>query len=295
MKQLSSIERAIQDVPFFAARYEFFSKRLENESASSHTIFNYSHHLSLLCNHFGRLPEEISESEYTDYYNALLKRTVSGSHMKHAVFSVRKYFKVFGLKCPLSANPPIPKSKSLPVVLSQGEVRALLKSCRDLREKALLGLLYDTGMRKGEVLNLELGDIDYDRGKIHIRHGKGDKDRYVPFSRNMQAVMKAYVKAYAPRRYAFERGLETPQRYDWPTQVLNRALKMAGITKHCTIHTLRHSFATHLLEYGIDIRSIQKWLGHVRLETTAVYLNVAETHYDQRWVGPTDLIFPVKK
>lgn len=170
----------------------------------------------------------------------------------------------------------------------------MLKSCKDLREKDLLGLLYDTGMRKSEVLNLELGDIDYDRGKIHIRRSKGNKDRYVPLSKNMQAVMKAYIKAYVPCRYAFERGPRTPQRHEWPTRVLNHALMIAGITKHCTVHTLRHSFATHLLEYGIDIRSIQKWLGHVRLETTAVYLNVAETHYYQRWVGPTDLIFPVK-
>jgi len=294
MKKESSIARAIKDVPLFAARYEFFVKRLQNESASSHTIFNYTHHLSLLCNHFGCLPEDLNEEQYTDYYNGLLHRTVSGSHMKHAVFSVRKWFKVFGLECPLSANPPIPKCKSLPTVLSQREVRCILKGCRDLREKTLLGILYDSGMRKSEVLSLETGDLDFDRGKIHIRHGKGNKDRYVPFSENMRKVTLAYMKAYGPSVYLFEREPAKPQTYSWPTQVLNRSLKREGISKHCTVHTLRHSFATHLLEFGIDIRSIQKWLGHVRLETTAVYLNVAETHYDQRWMGPTDFLFPTK-
>jgi len=294
MKKESSIARAIKDVPLFAARYEFFVKRMQNESASSHTIFNYTHHLSLLCNHFCHLPEELTEEQYTDYYNELLHRTVSGSHMKHAVYSVRKWFKIFGLECPLSANPPIPKSKSLPTVLSQQEVQRLLKGSSDLREKALLGILYDSGMRKGEVLSLELGDLDFDRGMIHIRHGKGDKDRYVPFSKNMQAVIKAYLRNHNPSRYLFERGPEKGEAYGWPTQVLNRAVKRAGITKHCTVHTLRHCFAVHLLEFGIDLRSIQKWLGHVRLETTAIYLNVAETHYDQRWIGPTDFLFPVK-
>ena len=294
MKRQSKIASAMDCVPSFAARYELFVKRLRNEQKSPQTIFNYSHHLSLLCLHFGRLPEEISGEEYTDYYNLLLDKKASGSHMKHAVFSVRKYFKVFGLECPLGANPPIPKPKTLPVVLSVPEVRDLLRNTPEIREKALMGVLYDGGLRKGEALALELSDLDFDRGCIMIRCGKGRKDRYVPFSVNMQKVVAAYLKAYRPQRYVFEKAPGAQMSYDWPARVLERAVKRTSIIKHVHCHTLRHSFATHLLEHGIDIRNIQQWLGHTNLGTTARYLNVATVPYDTRWVGPTDLIFPVK-
>ena len=281
-------------VPSFAARYELFVKRLRGEMKSPQTILHYSHHLSLLCLHFGRLPEEISGEEYTDYYNLLLDKKASGSHMKHAVFSVRKYFKVFGLKCPLGANPPIPKSKTLPVVLSVPEVRELLRNTMDLRDKALIGILYDSGLRKGEALSLELSDLDFDRGCILIRQAKGRKDRYVPFSVNMQKVTRRYLETYGPSRYVFGRSAGVGMSSVWPSQVLEKAVKRTTILKHVHCHTLRHSFATHLLEHGIDIRNIQQWLGHTNLGTTARYLNVATAPYDTRWVGPTDLIFPVK-
>lgn len=295
MKNESSISKAIKDVPSFAESYKTFVKRLENESSSSSTIKNYGYNLALICLHFGRMPEGITGIEYTDYYNMLLKRKSSGSHMKHAVYAVRKYFKLFGLRCPLAANPPIPATRSLPVVLSQREIAELLKACVDLREKALVGILYDTGMRKSEALHLKLYDLDFDRNAIHIRDGKGHKDRYVPFSKNMQKVIVAYLKAYRPQEYLFEREKGHPKGTQWPSKVLLDAVERTSITKCVSCHVLRHSYATHLLEHGLDIRHIQKWLGHKRLETTAGYLNVAETHYDQRYTGPTDLIFPVQK
>ena len=295
MKNESSISKAIKDVPSFAESYKTFVKRLENESSSSSTIKNYGYNLALICLHFGRMPEGITGIEYTDYYNMLLKRKASGSHMKHAVYAVRKYFKLFGLRCPLAANPPIPATRSLPVVLSQREIAELLKACVDLREKALVGILYDTGMRKSEALHLKLYDLDFDRSSIHIRDGKGHKDRYVPFSKNMQKVIVAYLKAYRPQEYLFEREKGHPKGTQWPSKVLLDAVERTSITKCVSCHVLRHSYATHLLEHGLDIRHIQKWLGHKRLETTAGYLNVAETHYDQRYTGPTDLIFPVQK
>lgn len=294
MKQLSSIERAIQDVPFFAARYENFLKRLENQGASFSTIHNYGYNLALICLEYGRLPEKISDDEYVEYYNKLLKRKASGSHMLHAVYCVRKYFKLFGLECPLSANPTIPARKSLPVVLSQNEMKSLLKVCVNLREKTLIGLMFDTGMRKSEILNLCIYDLDFDRGKIHIREGKRRKDRYVPFSKNMQKVIAVYLRAYHPHKYLFEHKLDKPMSVGWPPKVLASAIEKTTITKHVSCHVLRHSYATILLELGVDIRHIQQWLGHKRLETTAIYLNIVETHNDQRWVGPVDLIYPVK-
>lgn len=295
MKRQSKIASAMESVPSFAARYELFVKRLENERKSSKTIVNYSHHLAKLSLYFGRIPEEINGDEYAGYYNHLLKDDIKESAMKHAVFSVRKYFAVFGLECPLGANPPIPKSSTLPTVLSVREIAELLRNTREIREKAVLGLLYDGGPRKGEVLNLELCDLDFDRGCVHIRQGKGRKDRYVPFSVNMRKVMAAYLSAYHPQRYVFEKAPGVQMGYAWPTKVLARAVERTSIIKHVHCHTLRHCFATHLLEHGIDIRNIQKWLGHTNLGTTARYLNVATAPYDTRWTGPTDLIFPVNR
>lgn len=194
MKKESSVARAFKEVPLFAARYENFLKRLENQGASESTIKNYGYNLALICLEYGRLPEAITDDEYVEYYNKLLKRKSSGSHMLHAVYCVRKYFKVFGLECPLSANPTIPARRTLPVVLSEREMQALLRACVELREKTLIGLLCDTGMRKSEALNVAVYDLDFDRGKIHIREGKRRKDRYVPFSRNMQKVVARYLQ-----------------------------------------------------------------------------------------------------
>jgi len=295
MKKESSVAKAIRDVPSFGARYEFFRLHLENESKSSSTIRNYGLQLSRICLHYGRIPEEISGEEYALYYNALLKDNATGTLMRHAVYSVRCYFRLSGIKCPLGANPRIPANRTLPVILSNDETRALLRRCTDIREKALLGLLYDSGMRKSEMLSLCLSDLDYERGMIHIRDGKGHKDRYVPLSRNMRRVMSAYCKSYNPRSYVFERGDGVPMPQAWPSKVLSEAVKRAGIIKHVFCHTLRHTYACDLLMAGVDIRHIQLWLGHKRLETTATYLTIVNAPTDGRWIGPTDIIFPVKR
>ena len=261
MKQQSSIDSAKERVPSFSARYELFVKRLENESASLSTIVNYGYNLALICFAHGRLSEEITSEEYTENYNVLLKRKSSGSHMKHAVYAVRKYFKLFGLPCPLAANPRIPTTKLLPVVLSQREMVELLRVLSDIKEKALIGLGYDTGMRKSELLSLCLCDLDFDRGVIHIRYGKGHKDRYVPFSVNMRSVMLDFLNAYRPVEYVFEREKRKPMGEAWPSRILSSAIERTSIVKHINCHVLRHTYATHMLEHGMDIRHIQKWLG----------------------------------
>lgn len=293
---VSAIRRACEHVPFFVQRYDIFRKRLENEQKSLRTIMGYGHHLALLCLHFGRLPGQISEYEYTDYYNSLLKESPSGSHMKHAVYSVRSYFRVMGKPCPLSANPPIPKSRPCLTVLSVREVRQLLSAGSVLRDRVLLSLLYDTGMRRSELVSLELRDLDFDRCRISIRQGKGRKGRYVPFSVNMQKGIRRYMEEYRPQRYVFELQPGVPIPYRWPAGMMKDALRaVPSILKHATPHTLRHSFATHLLEAGTDIRTVQQWLGHSRLETTAVYLNVAVTDRPDVKTGPMDIIYPLTK
>ena len=171
-----------------------------------------------------------------------------------------KNFRLFGLTFPLGSNPPIPKPKTLPTVLSVPEMRELLNNTLEIREKMLLVVLYDSGLRKSEVLSLKLADLDFDRGCIHVRCVKGRKDRYVPFSLNMQKVMRKYLSRYHPSRYVFEKAIGVQMPYTWPTKLLDNAVRRTSILKHAHCHTLRHTFATHLLEHGIDIRNIQQWL-----------------------------------
>jgi len=294
MKRLSSIERAIKDVPFFAERYENFIKRLENEGASQSTIKNYGYNLALICLEYRLLPEKITENQYVEYYNKLLKRKASGSHMLHAVYCVRKYFHLYGWKCPLTANPVIPAKRTMPVALSKEEVMQLLPACGDIINKAVIGLLIDTGMRKNEVLNLELRDLDFNRSMILIREGKRRKDRYVPFSITMQKVIKAYLKSYHPQTYLFERKAGEAMLPHWPAKVLAEAVARTNIIKRVHCHILRHTFSVLQLEMGKDIRHIQLWLGHKRLETTAIYLNIANIDSDQNWSGPLDNLYPAK-
>jgi site-specific recombinase XerD len=225
----------------------------------------------------------------------LLKKTPSGSHMKHAVHGVRAYFRMMGRPCPLSANPTIPKSHPSKLVLSVPEVRILLKSCSVLRDAVLLGLLYDTGMRRSELCHLEVADLDFDRCRILVRQGKGRKSRYVPFSRNMQKGVRRYLQEATPVRYLFEASPGCPIPPNWPGAIMKDALRRTSILKHATPHTLRHSFATHLLEAGTDIRTVQMWMGHRRLETTATYLNVAVIDRPDVKTGPMDIIYAVKQ
>ena len=141
-------------------------------------------------------------------------------------------------------------------MLSVREVKDLLAASPVLRDRVLLSLLYDTGMRRGELVQLELRDLDFDRCRIMVRQGKGRKGRYVPFSRNMQVGMRRYLEEYRPQRYVFEMKAGMPIPYRWPAEIMKSALKaVPSILKNTTPHTLRHSFATHLLEGGTDIRT----------------------------------------
>ena len=181
------------------------------------------------------------------------------------------------------------------MVLSVREVKDLLAASPVLRDRVLLSLLYDTGMRRGELVQLELCDLDFDRCRIMVRQGKGRKGRYVPFSRNMQVGMRRYPEEYRPQRYVFEMKAGVPIPYRWPAEIMKQALKaVPSILKNATPHTLRHSFATHLLEGGTDIRTVQLWMGHKRLETTAAYLNVAVIDRPDVKTGPMDIIYGVR-
>ncbi len=166
------------------------------------------------------------------------------------------------------------KDRKLPLVLSEDEIVRIILATRNLKHRAIISLLYAAGLRLGELLNLQLCDIDSDRKQLFIRCGKGRKDRYVILAESYLPLLRNYLATYRPQTWLVEG--RPGQRYSASSvrSILHRSCRMAGINKDVTPHTLRHSFATHLLEQGVDIRYIQELLGHSRPETTMIYTHV---------------------
>ena len=173
------------------------------------------------------------------------------------------------------------KDKKLPTVLSKLEVKSILDATKNLKHKTLLSLVYSAGLRIGEALNIRPDDIDIERGLIHIKSAKGRKDRYTLLAPSLVPLLQAYLNHYTPKHFLFEgRNGETYTQVS-ARQVLKKALRLAGIKKYATLHTLRHSFATHLLEGGTDIRYIQELLGHNSPKTTMIYTHVSSTNLSE--------------
>jgi len=168
------------------------------------------------------------------------------------------------------------KSRILPVVLSKEEVIDLLQATRNLKHRTILALIYSSGLRIGELLNLKIKDIDLDRNQVFVRQSKGRKDRTVILSEVIRPLLLNYLSTYRPKIYVIEG--QNGGRYSSTSirTFLKRSCKHAGISKHITPHTLRHSFATHMMENGVSLRHIQSLLGHSKPETTMIYTHVVQ-------------------
>ena len=167
------------------------------------------------------------------------------------------------------------KSRKLPVVLSQEETIDLLRATPNLKHRAILALIYSAGLRISELINLRLAHINIDRRQLVVKQGKGRKDRYVVLAQSFIPLLKNYYLTYQPETYFVEGKKGRPYSASSVRKFLARSCKKAQITKVVTPHTLRHSFATHLLEQGVGLRYIQELLGHVKPETTMIYTHVA--------------------
>jgi site-specific recombinase XerD len=228
--------------------------------------------------HFMKSPEQLGASETKAFILHLIReRQASPSSVGVHVAAIRFLYR-FVLRNP-EAVEDLPRPKvpiRLPVVPSRDEVRRLLKSVRSLKYRTILTLAYGAGLRVSEVCQLQVPDIDSEQMVLHIRGAKGGKDRLVPLSpRMLKALRKYWVKARPLRSCLFPgRRPETPITKDAVRKVLKCAVKDAGLAKHLTPHSLRHGFATHLLEDGEDIRVLQSILGHSQVQTTAHYARV---------------------
>jgi len=207
----------------------------------------------------------------------LARRSYSISSHRQAMNALKHFFKLNSECNVLVESIEMPKKdRKLPTVLSSEEVLSLLQVTRNLKHRCLLALLYSCGLRVGEVLKLKKSDIDFDRHTVYVRNAKGRKDRHTSLGESIQPLLINYVRTYAPCELLFEGEPGKAYSASSVRAFLKRSCKLAGITKRVTPHTLRHSFATHLLENGVDLRYIQDLLGHSRPETTMIYTHVTE-------------------
>jgi site-specific recombinase XerD len=228
--------------------------------------------------HFGRLPEHISDDELKEYLTtlALDPKSPSRSSFKHMVYGLRYYFRHIGQNNRAVALPSMKRDNKLPVILNRPELKKLFLAPRLLKHRIILALAYSAGLRSKEIINLKISDIDFERKTIHIRQSKYNKDRIIPLSDYMSKGLKKYLSAVHPHLWLFN-GKEPDGRYSakglaW---VMREALKRTDIIKDVHFHSLRHSYATHLLEEGVNIVTIKELLGHSLIQTTMIYLHVA--------------------
>ncbi len=174
------------------------------------------------------------------------------------------------------------RAKVLPNVLSKEEVKKILDAHSNLKHKAMLSMIYSCGLRRSELLNLKFSDIDSKRNIVLLKNAKGKKDRIAPLSPKILAMLRTYYKEYKPKNWLFE-GQKQGEQYSEKSlqSVLKQALQKVGITKPVTLHWLRHSYATHLLESGTDLRYIQELLGHSSSKTTEIYTHVSTKNIQQ--------------
>lgn len=246
--------------------------------------------------HFKCSPLELDQEQVLDYLHFIKTKsnTPSSSYFKHTVYGLSFAYKVMGLTPREVRLPSLKFPKKLPVVLSHQEMRKLVKTPQLLKHRIVLCLLYGCGLRRFELLNIKLQDVDLDRRMLHIREGKGRKDRYVPIGEILARGLKTYLKAEHPYVWLINGKNNTGQLQQFSQTgvqwIIKEAARKAGIKKHVTSHVLRHTYATHLLEMGLDIMTLKDLLGHSDIRTTLVYLHVAQLGRDKAF-NPLDKLY----
>jgi site-specific recombinase XerD len=226
-----------------------------------------------------RHPRELQETDIRNYLLHLITVKQLAPATVNQVFNALRFLYVELYKKPYAIGgiPRPRKEKKLPTVLSQEEVLRILSQVDNLKHKTILMLIYSAGLRVGESVRLKISDIDGERKMIHLRNAKGKKDRYTLLSDTALETLREYYKQYKPKEYLFAGAEGRSHLSERSVQhVFERARESAGIHKPISVHGLRHSFATHLLESGVDLRYIQEILGHSSSKTTEIYTHVSK-------------------
>ncbi len=255
--------------------------RLRNYSPR--TIESYVAGVARFAKHFGRSPDQLGPNDIRTFQLHLLEGKTSWSQFNQTVCALRFFYTVtLGRADQVPHVPYGKRPRTLPSVLAPEEIVRLFEAARPGRQRLTFQVAYACGLRISELIHLQVGDVDSPRMVIHVRQAKGRKDRLVPLSQRLLDELRAYWRVHRPARWLFPGN--PPERPLCPSTVqkqFQQAVRRAGVKKRCTPHTLRHSYATHLLEAGVDLVTLQAILGHSDLGTTAHYLHLDSRRLQQ--------------
>ena len=244
---------------------------------SPRTIDSYSSNLNKFLHFIGKPAEDLTSDDVRAYLLNLKSQKLSTSYINGSYSVCQLFFKVV-LKKPFSLTdvPRVKNTKKLPMVLSKSEVIAILDSVENMKHRAILMTAYSAGLRVSEVVRLKVTDIDSENMQIFVRSGKGDKDRYTILSMKTLLFLREYFKTYQPSDWLFYTAYDRSNHLSVRTvqHVFKAALMNTSIHKPATVHTLRHSFASHLLLAGVDLFTIKTLMGHKNIQTTMIYLHL---------------------
>jgi integrase/recombinase XerD len=279
MKKLTFMKQACSEVPEFSEISKTLTRKFLVAGRSNTCVQNYISQVSKLVLFYNRSPLDLTSEEIEDYMVEFRKNdSPSLSSFKHLVHGLRHIYNLYNKTDLQVILPKVEHSHMLPVVFSKEEIRLILKTPDSIKNRVLLGTIYDSGLRVSELRKLQISDVDFDRKTIHIRQSKCKKDRYVPISEMLVRGLKQYITLYKPVFYLFNGKKQGyPMSAANIRHILKKTLEKCNITKRACIHSLRHSYATHLLEDGLDLFSLRNQLGHSDIKNTMIYIHIART------------------
>ncbi|MFL1012367.1 tyrosine-type recombinase/integrase [Flavisericum labens] len=278
---LTPIANVIAAKPDYQLAMDLMMQKLTLKNYSPNTIKTYLHMFKQFLEHIHPMPlHQVTTAHIMHYHKELVTmRHVSSSYQNQSINAIKFYIeKVLNLpKIQYDFCRPR-KSKTLPKVLSMEEVGRIIDVTNNIKHKTILSVIYGCGLRISECINLKVEDIDSSNMRVWVRNAKGKKDRITLLSPSLLEQLRAYYKLYRPKEWLFEGVNGKPYSVSSIRQTFNRSRKKAGVNIPATVHTLRHSFATHLLDAGTNLRYIQKLLGHNSSKTTEIYTHVSTTN-----------------
>lgn len=263
--------------PNFRLCPEEYLQKLELKKYSNSTVKSYIHSFEAFINYY-RDKELLSlnENDIRVYLQKLIQEKRSNSYINIAINAIKFYYEVvLGMPNRFYSIERPRKEFKLPKVLSKEEILSIINHTNNLKHRCIVSLLYSSGVRRNELLHLKLNDIDSKRMVIRVEQAKGNKDRYTVLNKSVLDDLRKYYKIYKPKTYLFESPTGNKYSHSSVLKIVVKAAEKAGISQRVSPHILRHSFATHLLESGVDIRYIQLLLGHNSTKTTEIYTHVA--------------------
>jgi len=264
-------------VPEYRLCPEEYLIKLELKRYANSTIKTYVTYFEMFINYYkDRALKTLDESDIRAFLQFLIHKGVSNSYLNQVINSIKFYYEVvLGMPNRFYEIERPRKEHKLPKVISKEEVIAIIEHTNNLKHRCIVQLLYGSGLRRSELLNLKLNDIDSKRMLIRVEVAKGNKDRLTLLSKNALKDLRMYFKEWKPKEFLFEGRKGGKYSPESVVQIVKQAANKAGIKQNVSPHTLRHSFATHLLESNVDLRQIQVLLGHGSSKTTEIYTHVA--------------------